>query len=259
MTAAPPTLFVSLFAYAAHKHCECLGRSWAEWLTFWRENPATCPWRGFRTLGHARALGGETVLDYVNGSTLITKARSRASGIFLATTSADVWLTIDDDIEASADVVHRLILAARETRGVVSAPCVLRSGSAMNYVLRDEETSPSAAGTLAHASRTGLGLAAMHRAAVEAAARAAAWVLGDDGVRYPALFREKLTPIAGPESIGLEAWVSEDYAFSDLVLAAGGRVDLLLDAPTDHAGRPAKVARDLTPCVFVAPKKEKLP
>src|SRR5208282_3725090 len=75
-----PTLFVSLFAYAAAKHAETVKRSWPEWVAFWRANPASSPWLGFRSLAEATARGEETQ-DYMSGAVLITKARSKASGL----------------------------------------------------------------------------------------------------------------------------------------------------------------------------------
>ena len=230
-----PTLFVSLFAYAAAKHAETVKRSWPEWVAFWRANPASSPWLGFRSLAEATARGEETQ-DYVSGAVLVTKARSKAAGLFLSS-GADVWLTLDDDVFVDGGIIHRLLTACRETRAIVSAPCVLRSGSAMNFGVLDHEVTESSAGLLAHATRTGLAAVAMHRDAVLAAAAREPWV-EDGGVRYPALFRETLDPIEGSQDV---TWTSEDYAFSDKARAVGVPIYLLLDAATDHAGRRSKV------------------
>src|SRR5208283_3456032 len=112
-----PTLFVSLFAYAAAKHAETVKRSWPEWVAFWRANPASSPWLGFRSLAEATARGEETQ-DYVSGAVLVTKARSKAAGLFLSS-GADVWLTLDDDVFVDGGIIHRLLTACRETRAIV--------------------------------------------------------------------------------------------------------------------------------------------
>jgi hypothetical protein len=235
MTAPAPTLFVTLFAYAAQKYAETTGAPWKDVETRYRMNPDMSPWVGFRTLDRAARLDGERVLGLVDGSTLVTKARSRAAGLFL-TSHADVWLTIDDDVYADKDVLARLVAAARETRGVVSAPCALRSGAHMNFGLIS--TKPPA-GDLALASRTGLGLVAMHREAIDKVSEASASVT-ENGRRYPALFLERVVN---------HEWVGEDYAFSDRCREAGIDLWLLTEAVTIHAGRRAKLGSDL--CVYV--------
>jgi hypothetical protein len=227
-------LFVSLFAYAAAKNAGLQGRDFREVDRHWQEHPDSSPWACYRTLAAARTLEELNVMT--SGHTLITKARSVAAGLFLAS-NADVWLTCDDDVYADSDVLERLLSVVRETRGIASVPCALRSGVAINVTL--PLLAPvRALGKRAHvvqALRSGLGLVAMHKDAIRAMAGAVPHVtVGGD---YPALFLEHVS------SEG--AWVGEDIAFTSLASELGVAMHALLDAPCNHAGRWAQLTRDL--------------
>jgi len=218
-------LFVSLFAYAFAKTG---GDVRAE-----LERAADSEWLGFRTLAELAHV--EPARLKVDGSTLIAKARSKAAGGFLEAEDCDVWVTVDDDVFASVEVLRELVAAARRTRGVVAAPCVLRDGSGLNLGIR-----PGAIvdGNLAPATRVGTGLVAMHRAAIAGAAQCVPWVRRPS--RFPALFLERVHD---------GEWIQEDMAFSDVCRLAQVPLLALLDAPTNHAGRHGKLGLDLQ--VFV--------
>lgn len=225
------SLFFSLFAYAAAKNAGVQGRDFHEVDRHWRVDPKSSPWVGWKTMAAAGSLG-ESMAVLVDGSTLITKARSRASGHFL-TSGADVWLTCDDDVFADSEVLERLLAACRQTRGVVAVPCPVRDGSRLNVGLPPGR--PTAPPGLAAATHVGMGLVAMHIDAIVAASADVPKVTV--GGTYPAVFREHVTT----EGV----WVGEDWSFSELCTAAGVPLYVLLDAPCHHAGRRAQLTSDL--------------
>jgi hypothetical protein len=228
-------VFLSLFAYA---YAKISGVSWPDVLRAELEHPDKSKWPGFRTVGQASRIGVQDA--YVDGSTLITKARSRAAGKFLDS-HADVWLTVDDDVFAEAEVLGRLVVAARATRGLVAAPCVLRDGRSVNVQVSRMSTTDTVvvAGLplLTLYGSVGFGLVAVHRAAVAALASNALWVGRDDGRRdYPALFLER---VRGGQ------WVSDDVGFCLACQQHDVPMHLLLDAATEHAGMGCLMTREL--------------
>jgi hypothetical protein len=214
------SVFVSTFTYALAK---LSGERWADVLARELRDPDASDWPCFRTIGQARRLVDECVL-MVNGSTLITKARSRAAGAFLLS-SADVWLSFDDDVYADVDVLRRLIVAARATRGLVGAPCMRRDGAGVNYRDGAGPVFYADEGIQLHAVETvGFGLVALHRQVVDQLAKRVPWI----GAQFPALFLERIVD---------GAWVGEDYAFCEQCQAVDAPVHVLCDAPVQHAGR----------------------
>jgi hypothetical protein len=225
------TLFFSLFAYAAAKNAGLQGRAFGDVDRAWRIDPRSSPWDGWRTMAAAASLG-EPMAVLVDGSTLITKARSRAAGHFLGS-GADVWLTCDDDVYADSEVLSRLVASCRQTRGVVSAPCAVRDGTRLNVGLSARV--PGTPSGLAPATHTGMGLVAMHADAILAASAGAPQVV-KGGPPFPALFLERVHE---------SAWIGEDWSFSMLCTDAGVPLHVLLNAPTRHAGRRAQLSSDL--------------
>jgi len=235
-------IFASVFLYSGQKLHELLHPSvpWEQCLALWRQRPELCPWQGLHTIASARTL--DRLVEYVGAGALITKGRSRAAGYFLQS-DADVWLTVDEDVRAELATLERLIARARETRGIVSAPCVLRSD-------RSEGPQPAKLNVglapglgrlgedLAELVRTGMGLVAIHRQAILDVAARAPLVHAEGGApEYPALFLEEVRD---------GVWIGEDFAFSDRALAAGVPMHALLDAPTVHARVRGMLRRDLS-------------
>jgi hypothetical protein len=222
-------VFASSYVYVAAKLAGARWEREAARLVSSVEALEASPWPGLHTLAQAARV--ESIVLHLDGSTLVTKARSRAAGLFLRS-SADVWLQCDDDVYAHADVVRRLIAAARATRGLVSAPCLCRDRDVMNFRLLRGPTIDNDLGyKLRPVDRIGFGLVAIHRAGVEFLAKTAPrW--GED---FPALFLEEVCE---------GHWLGEDFRFCDLCTRADIPVHALLEAPTVHAGRAAMVDAD---------------
>jgi hypothetical protein len=232
----PSPLFVSVFCYALCKRASDPRAAVAAELA----DPKGSAWPGFRTLAQAQRIA--PCVTKADGSTLITKARSRTAGHFLrafADHGTDVWITCDDDVYADAETIGALVEVARATRGIVAAPCTARGWARMNVELEDPcAVSETAGAWIARARRVGFGLVALH---VEAIRRTCdrsdlvRWVT-QDGEQYPALFLEE---------VRLGYWIGEDYAACDRARAAGVDVFALLGHGTEHAGCRAMLSRDL--------------
>jgi hypothetical protein len=195
-------VFCSLFAYAAYKKA---GFD----LTAELGKGTASEWPGFRTLAHLRAL--TDVALQVDGSTLIAKARSRQSAIFLQT-GLPVWVSIDDDVYAGPDALAKLLEQA-EMKPIVMAPYLPRTG-----------------GELPHFG--GFGLVACRRDAIQTMV----------GHHPELLFADKESGLQ-PCGLFLETiregtWVGEDWAFCERAQAAGIEPQNLFGAEVEHAGRP---------------------
>jgi hypothetical protein len=229
-------LFMSVFAYSVAK---ALGDRWDLWLQSQLADPLSSPVEGFRTLGQAMRLGPD-VTAYIDGSTYVTRARSRAAGKFLAS-GCDVWLTCDDDVLVEKEGIAALVRACRSTRGVVSVPLLIRGGTGACWgnVPMNPATIVEADGvSLFPIETTGMGLVAIHREVLNAIApNVPVTSRGEnDGMVFRAFFTE---------TIRNETWVGEDYHFCILAREAGKPVHLVLDVEGTHAGRTCKLGKDL--------------
>lgn len=208
----------------------------------------TSAWPGVRTLGRLKRME-DRVLTFASGNGLIAKVRSKLAGAFLHKTDCDVWLTVDDDCEAEAEDVRRLVAACRGTGAVVSMPMLLRgfAEATGNYALngqRHEVTdypvappfdAPVSKIVLLGTGKTGLGLVALHRRAVERLSEYAEDVDDGQGGVYPALFLEYVSD---------RQWISDDVGFSARARAAQVPLYVLTEAAGTHAGRVCKLGAD---------------
>jgi hypothetical protein len=164
------------------------------------------------------------------GASHLGKSRSRH--FFNALTSdCDVWVSIDDDVSATRETLAWLLAAVEShTPRVCIAPCLLRSGAAVNVEWSPVfyERAIDGGGSVRRAIAGGFGLVAMNRAAMLAAANAApTWKDSHDGAVKPAPFLEMLTD-AGD-------WIGEDVAFFRR-LPREVEVEALTSGKTTHAG-----------------------
>lgn len=235
-------VFATTFLYSA---CKVVGKDkWPRWLQYELAHLETSTWAGLRTLSELRH-----VCDYdlmVDGSTYITRARSVASGKFLRS-NRDVWVTVDDDLFASEEVLRRLILACRVTKGGVALPYMNRDGGSMTFRKVSGPTIHAAPPffegiPLRTVDRVGFGCVALHRDLVELLAKQAPHFAEKDGppgaptvLDCPALFLE------GAQE---GSWVGEDFYFSALCEKAGRPMHVLLNAPCEHAGLAAMLDSD---------------
>lgn len=237
MTEPLAAVFATTFLYSA---CKVVGPDrWPEYLAHALAHLEESEWPGLRTLAELRH-----VCDYdlvVDGSTYITRARSVATGKFLRS-AHDVWLTVDDDLFASDDVLRRLILACRSTRGGIALPYMNRDGKSMTFRKVSGPTLAFDDMLVRRVDRVGFGCVALHRDLVEALAKDAPKFRAEDGP--PDAPGEPDCPALFLEGAQEGTWVGEDYYFSALCEAAGQPLHVLLDAPCAHAGLWAMLDED---------------
>lgn len=229
------SLFVSTFMYAASK---LAGDAWDQVRARELANADESTWPGVRTIGQIGRLGEEAAV-YVDGGTLITKGRSRAAAFFLRS-SADVWVSVDDDMFAAVDVVRQLVAVCRHTRGLVGTPAVLRDGRAFNFrrafapvdVLPMPGTHEVAA-TYCCVDQIGQGLVAMHRELVTAIADQVPQVAPGTPQAFPAIFLEYV------DDDGV--WIGEDVALCKHAERLSLPLHMLCNAPTNHGGKRCQV------------------
>jgi hypothetical protein len=169
------------------------------------------------------------------GATCIAKTRSRAFHDALSAKECDVWVAIDDDVEATLPTLQALVEAVRSSDGICIVPYLLRRGSSddplrlsidmHSYQLDDPRTLPGG-GQVVRGIGGGFGLVAMSKhAMVEiAAANVAELWDDDDGVQKLAIFREQL------ES---RLWWGEDLSFFRRV-PSNVRIEVLVTGHTGH-------------------------
>jgi hypothetical protein len=236
-TPPPVRLYASCFAYHLR---HVVGDKWDEVLAYELAHLAESTVPGLRTIGGI-ALPGTPCTVSVHASTIIARSRSKAAGEFLRQPeSCDVWVSVDEDVYAYGTDVAKLVAAARATRGVVSAPCWLRLSRGkppkLNFhlVAGTERATPcDDVGTLVDGEdfRTGFGLVAIHRRAIERMAEVVPWVEDEQG-RFPALFLD---------SVETGRWVGEDFAFCLRANAVDAPIHALCDVVTEHAGQVCSV------------------
>lgn len=229
MTAAS-SLFVSIFAYVLGKEAEDPRAAVVAEI----DAGERASWPAFRTLARLRARASPLALS-VNHSSLIAKARSLALGAFLES-GADRWVSIDDDVEASAADVE-LMLSAEDV-DVLVAPCALRGGLGPQLnvaVLPDARVRQAGGAKVFEVEAAGMALSLVSRAAAETLYRDHAPLRFIDrtrGERGLGVFLEDVRD---------GAWHGEDTAFCGRVRSSGLRLEALCDTAVTHAGVPAYV------------------
>lgn len=192
-------------------------------------------WPCFRTLARLRKLTGPLQL-LADRATLIAKGRSRAAHTFLRRSDADVWITCDDDIEASEDDLKLLLSALRDPdSAIVIGPCAMRDDLRLNIVAERRALRTTSEGTrLLEVTAGGAALVGYKRSAIETMAG-----------RFPELWYVNAPDDMGIglflESIKDHHWTGEDMTFCARALQAGVRLESLVDTGITHAGVPAKI------------------
>ena len=172
-------------------------------------------------------------------ATCIGKGRSRA---FHAAreSAADVWLSVDDDVDADTRTLELLVEAVRgdaDTPRVVFAPYWLREQDKVSAAL---ELHPLArpikgGGEALSAVAGGFGLVAVNRAAMQRLLvehTPSILYRDDDGVERLALFHDIFF---GGSGVGV--WYGEDTSFYKRCRGVGVRVEALATGNTVHCGR----------------------
>lgn len=213
-------LFVSVFVYNAVRSGAFTGDP--------SEDSKRVP--GVKTLTRLAALGHDVSPERTAflATPRIALARSRASGLALKS-GADLWVTIDEDVDASSDALFAL--CGFDHTYVTIAAMGLRDRSGLN--VEWSRARPSGAD---HASvkRGGVALAAIPLVALRRIADYHASLRFDDdekaaGKDCPALFFE---------TIEGRVWKGEDYKFCERAWEAGVGVQAFVHRGVTHNGIP---------------------
>lgn len=167
-------------------------------------------------------------------SVSIGQARSRAFHDAVES-DAEVWVSVDDDVEADTVTLKHLLEAVRGGEpSICIAPYTLREREAVVSVALEPEGKPrllDTGGIVWPARGGGLGLCAVSRSALLRLSLAYASSLGFvdlDGVHRLAMFHELLEGAV---------WHGEDISFCERARAAGVRVEALGTGHVKHAGQ----------------------
>lgn len=238
MTPLVMRLFVSVFAYSAKKAGLDLDAEMRRGIE------SDVP--GFRTLARLHRIAAADLMRFieldrddvfVSATPLVAKARSRVCGLFLKSL-ADVWVTVDEDVDADEQALATLLRLTRDQVPlVVLAAMWLRDGSRMNVAVKSQEFPGPDAGVGTDGGafpvlRGGLALAALPRVAVTRMVdRHPSLTFTDEvaGERCPALFLETLDG---------NVWNGEDVVFCDRARASGVSIWSFIHPGVTHAGMP---------------------
>lgn len=203
-----------------------------------------------RTILRLRELA-DIELRVDSGATVIAKARSRAFHAALHS-DADVWVSVDDDVEATLATLDWLLGAVHDVEPrICCAPTFIRGASTAKPtieadipIVRVERSVPSFSGKhppgqAVQINNSGFGLVAMNRPAMRAMAELADEAptpeltspgleyLDDDGIVRLALFREEFS----------DRWYGEDRSFWRRVPRHVSK-EALTTGTTKHGGYP---------------------
>ena len=235
-----PKLFVSIFAYVLGKETDNPETAVAREI----ELGERASWPAFRTLARIRAQRYPVHLK-VTHSSLIAKARSLAMGNFLES-GAPRWISIDDDVDASADDVAKLLLA--EDIDILLAPCAVRGAAPAQLnvaveTLADVRVRETGGVRVFPVLHGGFACSAMSRFAAEK--------LDRDYTDLRFVESSALGLGVFLEQVRDGAWWGEDFSCCTRARASGLRIDALCDSAVTHAGLTAVV----NPSLFT-PRRE---
>lgn len=193
-----------------------------------------------RTMARLRHVD-EVALALDAGGTSCGKNRARMMHAFYSMPDSDVWVSCDDDVEASFETLGWLVEAVRETRGVCIAPCLIRGRDPIVNIMFESAgvlRPLSKGGYVVKCLAGGWGLVAVHRDVVTRlyAERADLEWVDDDGHTKLAAFIETLDP-------AIKRWWGEDLSFFLNALPSSVRVECLVSGHTVHDGKLLELAK----------------
>jgi hypothetical protein len=211
-----PRLFVSVFAYSFGKaHYPNVDRAIAAELE--KGESSTVP--AFRTLHRLRRSFDVTFAPEC--STLIGKARNVMSGKFLSS-GIPLWVSIDDDVDASAEALHIGINGARAVPGgndcIVLGAMKTRTNDKYNVGMTgvdplDGGTVDVKTGELFPITYGGAALTFIpYKCLARIVNHHGGTAFDEGGVGCPALFKEEIVE---------RCWIGEDVMFCRRARAAG--------------------------------------
>jgi hypothetical protein len=169
--------------------------------------------------------GGEADLHADGGGSHIAKTRSRHFSAAV-TAGADVWITVDDDVEADEKCLGAmlLLLDVKEPR-IVGAPCLMRDTGTANFeepaITRPTQDFPVRHREIA---AIGTGLLGVNRAALDRLTATEPSLLDHGGELYP-VFAEVRDG---------RHWYGEDISFCRRAQSAGIPILACLTGTTRH-------------------------
>lgn len=185
---------------------------------------------------HRMRMIDEVVWRFDTTAIQINRARSIAfSDFVLRDHESDLWVSLDDDIEATMPTIRWAIDAARSSKGVVIVPYLLRvsNDEKISAVLLGEDPweprQLANGGQVVPATHGGFGFVVVHREAAQKIAaenEALAWEL-DDGSPAIAIFYELLWQ---------KRWFGEDLSFFHRI-PGDVTVEALVTGECSHAGQ----------------------
>lgn len=183
------------------------------------------------------------------GASNIAKARSRHAHEFLKS-GCDVWITVDDDVDASSETLQALYDAvAGGAPSVCAAPCLLRDQGMANVAFEEVvvDRKLDSGAHLRSMLFAGLGLCAISREALLRHAVQTRFV-DDDGEAKIGFFDSVWVPrrVGDAPSEMLYDWYGEDLSFF-LGLERSVRVEALLTGMTKHAGELLDLGKPFRP------------
>jgi len=154
-----------------------------------------------------------------------------------------VWVSVDDDVEATTSTLHDMLEAVGVggRARIVVAPCVLRAADGGAAVINVDlprivtrERLLTSGARLRPIAKAGFALVAMNRAALEAVRNVSTHLayVDQDGEERLGLFHSEIRD---------GAWLSEDLAFFARV-PPHVEVEALLTGHTSHAGQSLNLA-----------------
>jgi len=173
----------------------------------------------------------ELELRVDGGATQIAKCRSRHFDAALKS-DAELWFTVDDDIDATLPTLALLLEAVSDDAPRVCFAPYLQRGTDKVLVTWPEVTSERRlqGGRVRSALYGGFGLVVVNRPAMHLVARDAPTFFDAVGDEVPksAAFLETITKEG--------YWLGEDFAFFERARRAGVIVEALVDGRVQHAG-----------------------
>jgi hypothetical protein len=180
------------------------------------------------------------------GATQIGKCRSRAMAHAMKHPEFEVWLSVDDDVEATLPTLVALYDACSGgAPSIAIAPCFLRGRPLVNVAFPQvvvERKLVGSSAKLRTALYGGFGLVAMSQQALKRID--CDWFIDDDGEHKPAAFADIIVDAeqTGDDWAGKKIWFGEDLSFF-LRVPRSVRVEALLTGYTRHAGETLNLAR----------------
>ena len=236
-----PKIVVTMSAYALGRELGLEG-AMAELDRQVEEEPSNAL-PGIITVCRLRSICGNLSRRFDTGGTAIGKTRSRH--FFEAYTSkADIWISVDDDVEVETESLMYLIAAVNDQEPrIVLLPCLLRQSTSEKPIVNVRFSSVLVMrnvgrARLVHCLGGGFGCVAMNRAAMLEIAKMAEetkpslWYVDHDGVERLGLFCEMIKA----DVDGVPRWWGEDLAFFHRVPLHKVNVEALLIGATCHAG-----------------------